>query len=232
MVVRFFYVKNVKTFGSLKEIYYLCITELIKTNKDMKKILNILILSFVMVSAMGQSVRHHDMDDGTKFLDFFTTIGFGVGSGSLNPTGNLSHNSVDLDLIAVNILISVKLGNMIDTGEFSFEDADSLQFGFLIPVMGFGGEDFMGRKHKCQVYVSPLIGLSSAEETFVSGHYYHDKVPSLQGGHICHWWVDTTEETKVNITEFGGALMVRYGCGFILGKFTAKSFGISIGIAL
>lgn len=163
--------------------------------------------------------------DPTSFMDYFVVFGFGIGGGTINPTDNLSHGSFDLDLVCMNVLMSVKLGSIKDTGEFSFDSCNSLQFGILIPVVGFGDEDFIGRKHKCQIYVAPLIGFISADGTFVDGNYMHD-------WHNCSWWIDTTTTKDYDCTEYGGGLMVRYGCGYLLGKFTNKSVGLSIGFCI
>lgn len=166
--------------------------------------------------------------DPTSFMNYFVAFGFGIGGGTINPTGNLSHGSFDLDLICMNVLMSVKLGSIKDTGEFSFDDCNSLQFGILIPVVGFGNEDFIGRKHKCQIYVAPLIGFISADGTYVDGEYMHENTRY----HHCRWWIDETTTKDYDCTEYGGGLMVRYGCGYLLGKFTNKSCGVSIGLCI
>lgn len=163
--------------------------------------------------------------DPTSFMSHFIIFGGGVGTGSINPTGNVRHESFDMDLICMNILVSAKFGSIEDTGEFSFDDCNSLQIGALIPIVGFGGEDWIGRKHKNQIFVAPIIGFISSDGTYVDGHYAHD-------WHNCDWWIDTTTTKYDNSIEYGGALMVKCGCGYLLGKFTNKSVGVSVGLCI
>ena len=174
---------------------------------------------------------NYDTNSG-KWLDYFVCFGFGIGGGTLNPTGNLTHSSFDMDLICMNVLMTLKLGSFEDTGygyNVSSSDATSLQFGVLIPVIGFGKDNFWGRKHKAQIFVAPLIGFINSEDVKYDGSFLHDKTPSEQYGHICHYWISDNKETDTSCTEYGGALMVRYGCGYLLGKFTNKSLGVSVG---
>lgn len=169
--------------------------------------------------------------DPTSFMDYFVAFGFGIGGGTINPTGNLSHGSFDMDLIVMNVLFSYKAGTFEDTSygyDISSSDADSWQLGVLIPITGFGGEDWIGRKHKCQIYIAPLIGFIDSEDTVFDGSFMHENTLY----HNCSWWISDNKETDTSCTEYGGALMVRYGCGYLLGKFTNKSVGLSIGFCI
>ena len=163
--------------------------------------------------------------DPSSFMSNFIAFGIGVGCGSVKTNGELKYRSFDMDLICMNILASAKFGSTEDIGEFGFGGCNSLQIGALIPIVGFGGEDWIGRKHKNQIYIAPLIGFISTDETYVDGHYAHD-------WHNCSWWVDTSTSEYHNSTEYGGALMIRCGCGYLLGKITNKSLGFSLGFCI
>ena len=60
-------------------------------------------------------------DTSTEKKDFwenssFIRFGFGVGRGDINPSGNFSHKTIDLDLICLNVLMSCRIGEIYDTG--------------------------------------------------------------------------------------------------------------------
>ena len=163
----------------------------------------------------------------TSWMKHFVIFGGGVGGGSINPSGELSHGSFDMDLICMNLLFSVKFGGMVDTGEFSFSDTNSFQVGALIPIVTFDKSEYLwGQKGK--IFIAPLIGFIKADETLVDGEYMHEHTY----GHICSWWIDETKIKEQNCTEYGGAVMVKYGCGYLLGKVTNKSWGVSIGLCM
>ena len=87
-----------------------------------------------------------DSEKSSSFLDHFIIYGFGIGGGSANPTGKLTHSTFDMDMVVMNVLFSMKMGSIEDTGAYSFDDTNSMQVGVLIPIYSFGGEDWIGRK--------------------------------------------------------------------------------------
>lgn len=177
-------------------------------------------------SNYGTSSTNHD----TSWMKHFVIFGGGIGGGSINPSGELAHSSFDMDLIFMNVLFSIKLGSIVDTGEFSFSDTNSFQVGALIPIVTFDKSEYLwGQKGK--IFIAPLIGFIKADNTYVDGEYFHSGANHVDG-HVCQWWIDETEVKEQNCTEYGGALMVKYGCGYLLGKVTNKSWGVSIGLCM
>lgn len=171
-----------------------------------------------------------DEKDPTSWMKHFIIFGGGIGGGSINPTGNLSHGSFDLDLIFLNVLFSVKFGGLVDTQGYDFADANSFQFGALIPIVTFDKSEYLfGQKGK--IFIAPVIGFISADETYIDGEFFHSGANRIEG-HNCQWWIDESRVKNQNCTEYGGALMVKYGCGYLLGKFTNKSWGLSIGLCM
>ena len=166
-----------------------------------------------------------------SWMKHFIPFGFGVGGGSINPTGNLSHSSFDLDLICMNILMSVKLGSITDTS-YGYEvscsnGGSSLQFGVLMPIISFDKTEYLfGQKGK--IFIAPLIGFISSEDITFDGHYMHEN----SRYHVCSWYISDNHETDTSCTEYGGAVMVKYGCGYLLGKVTNKSWGVSVGLCM
>ena len=163
----------------------------------------------------------------------FVGFGFGVGYGSLNPSGEFSHNSIDLDLICFNVLMSYRLGNIYDTSDISSSNISSFQLGCLIPILNFNkDEDIFGRIGKGKIFIVPFIEWIDEERFTGDGHYLHDKIPSQQDGHVCTAWIGTSHDEVDKYTEFGVGIMAKYGCGYLLGKFTRKTLGVSIGLCI
>ena len=165
--------------------------------------------------------------DHSSWAKHFVILGCGIGGSSINPSGKLSHSSFDMNLICMNVLLSVNLGSFVDTGEVSSSNASSYQIGALIPVITFDKSEYMlGQKGK--IFIAPLIGFIKSDDTIYDGNYMHENVPY----HNCSWWISKNRETDTSCTEYGGAVMVKYGCGYVLGKVTNKSWGISIGLCM
>ena len=203
----------------------------------MRKVLWLIVcLMTMVVSANAQDDVYevritHNSSGSNNWFKHFIIFGGGVGTGTIKPTKEVSHNSFDMDLIFMNLLFSAKTGNIVDTGELSFSDTSSFQIGALIPIVGFGDEDWIGRKHKNQIFIAPLIGFISADDTYADGHDFHSGANRIEGHH-CQWWISETKVKEQNCTEYGGAVMVKYGCGYLLGKFTNKSVGVSVGLCI
>jgi hypothetical protein len=167
----------------------------------------------------------------TSWMRHFVTLGFGIGGGAINPTGNYSHSSFDMDLICMNVLMSLKLGSRDDTSKgYRVSDSDggvSLQFGALIPILTFDKSEYLwGQKGK--IFIAPLIGFIKSEDTIYDGFYLHEN----SRYHTCSYWISDNHETDTSCTEYGGAVMVKYGCGYLLGKVTNKSWGVSVGVCM
>ena len=176
----------------------------------------------------GSSENTTTSGSDNSWMKHFILFGFGVGGGTINPTGNRSHGTYDMDMIVMNALISIKLGSSEDTShEYEISESDggmSLQLGALIPIVTFDKSEY-GLGQKGKIFIAPLIGFIESEDTIFDGHYMHD-------WHACSWWISDNHETKTSCTEYGGAVLVKYGCGFLLGKFTNKSMGLSIGLCI
>lgn len=199
----------------------------------MKKILSIIICLITMVMSVNAQNRINNSykGDDCGFMKHFVPFGFGVGGGNINPTGKMSHNSFDLDLICMNVLMTVKLGSVADTShreEVSSSDGGtSLQFGVLLPIITFDKTEYLlGQKGK--IFIAPLIGFIKSDDIVFDGHYMHEN----SRYHICSWWISDNHVTDTSCTEYGGAVMAKYGCGYILGKVTNKSWGISVGLCM
>jgi hypothetical protein len=180
-------------------------------------------------SILSQNNKGGNSESDLSFMKHFIAFGIGVGGGSINPTGNRTHSSFDMDIIAMNVLMSVKFGSLIDTGEFTFSDASSLQFGILFPVFTFDKNEFglFDGQKKGKIFVAPLIGFIDGDDTTIDGEYMHKNTRY----HHCTWWVDTSTSESNSCTEYGAAILVKHGFGYLMGKFTNKSFGLSVGLA-
>lgn len=170
-------------------------------------------------------------ENDLPFMRHFIIFGFGIGGGSINPSGKMSHGSFDMDLIAMNALISVKFGTMKDTSnddEVSLSDGGtSLQLGFLIPVFDFDKkESGLREQSKGKIFVAPIIGFIDADDTTFDGHKLHKSTKY----HHCQIWVSDNHVEEHSCTEYGGAILVKHGCGYLMGKVTNKSWGITIGL--
>ena len=198
----------------------------------MKKLF--LLLLFTICAMLNVSAQYDDIYYGShkksinnnKLIDFALIGGIGVGYNTMNPTGNMSSQSISMDFILFNFMASINFGSIIDTGETSFTDTSCTQIGFLIPIFGFGEEDMFERKHKGKIYIAPIISNTTYDNWHINGHYLHKN----SSYHTCSVWVDTSSADERKLTEFGGALMVKYGCGYIMAKATKTTFGISTGL--
>ena len=167
----------------------------------------------------------NEYKDPTSWMKHFILFGGGMGYGSIRPTNNISHNSLDLEFITMNVLFCAKFGNLVDTQGYDFGDANSLQVGILIPIITFDKTEYLwGQKGK--IFIAPVIGFISADETHVDGEFMHENTYY----HHCTWWIDESYKKDADGMEYGGAVMVKYGCGYVLGKVTDKSWGVSIGL--
>lgn len=163
--------------------------------------------------------------DPTSWMKHFVLFGGGIGYGNIKPTNGISHESFDLEFIAMNVLFCAKFGNLVDTQGYDFGDANSLQVGILIPIITFDKTEYLwGQRGK--IFIAPVIGFISADETHVDGEFMHENTYY----HHCTWWIDESYKKDADGMEYGGAVMVKYGCGYVLGKVTDKSWGVSIGL--
>lgn len=175
---------------------------------------------------------NYDVDsDNCSFTKHFIIFGFGIGGGSMNASGNASFGTFDLDLIAMNVLLSIKLAGTKDTSHddvVSLADGgNSMQIGVLIPIYTFNKEECSLREAaKGKIFIAPLIGFIDADDTTFDGNYMHKHTQY----HHCQWWVSDNDVEDYKCTEYGGAIMVKYDCAYLLGKFTNKSVGVSIGL--
>lgn len=182
-------------------------------------------------SILSQNNKGGHSESDLSFMRHFIIFGFGVGGGSMNASGKMSSGSFDMDLIAMNALISIKIGKMKDTSnldEVSLSDGgNSLQLGFLIPVFDFDKRESSFREQsKGKIFIAPIIGFIDADDTTFDGHKLHKSTKY----HHCQIWVSENHIEDYSCTEYGGAIMAKYGCGYLMGKVTNKSWGITIGL--
>lgn len=170
--------------------------------------------------------KHKENDD--SWMENFVLFGIGVGGSNINLKEH-SNGTFDIDLIAMNVLFSAKISDLftIDPNKMDLNNASSIQLGILFPIYTFDKSEYaFGKKGK--IFVAPLIEFVSADDVNIDGHYLHENVPY----HNCQYWISTTTTKDLSSTGYGGAVMIKYGCGYLLGKVTNKSVGISVGLAI
>lgn len=190
----------------------------------------------VKINAMKNNAKlnyysHNAKSSDMSWIRHFIILGGGIGGGNISLDGH-SNGTFDLEFIAMNILFTAKFGNLftIDPNKIDFKDADSFQLGVLIPIYTFDKAEYLwGQKGK--FFVAPIIGFVSADDVNIDGHYYHSGNNAVEG-HNCNYWISTSTTKNLSCTEFGGAVMVKYGCGYILGKVTNKSWGVTMGLCM
>ena len=102
-----------------------------------------------------------------------------------------------------------------------------MQLGFLIPVFDFDkNKSSLREQSKGKIFVAPIIGFIDADDTTFDGDWMHENTKY----HHCQWWVSDNHVEDYSCTEYGGAILVKHGCGYLLGKVTNKSWGITIGL--
>lgn len=195
----------------------------------MKRIIFIIIFfSFAIVQSYSLNFeddvyyKTKEKKSDINYLDYLIPIGASVGMGNICFDQSKSR-SLDLDLIAANILVSCRLSN---ENCYPYEPI-SLQLGIFVPTIGFGKPDYIGRKHKGKVFVAPIVDLVSIHESNEDGHYLHE----LSSHHHCTYFVPSTE-TRHDKVGFGGAILLKYSNAYLLGKITNTGFGVSLGICM
>lgn len=171
----------------------------------------------------------HNGDMEGSFWEKQQMFSMGVSFGKIYR-GDKTYSNYGVDMVIGGALMSITLSNpsIKENGETQHKLNVGWQFGYFIPIVGFGKENSLrNSKWNTALLVSPIIEFNQVLN--IEGQHLHED--GYKYGHHCQIWVDTSYQTTGE-TGYGLAVMFRHGCGTLMLKATTISIGASIGFGL